>query len=160
MNPCCRRGMAGWWMPESFHPIDRIMESCLINVRHENNNDFKLITLMMFVSFACASAFAMVPETTTEASRISARHEKLQQQQNRHPLALGGFIATWRVLTRSRLFVTLTVLIMAVGLAQEGLQDLLLQYLQLKVPMMPRCTISSSSLPLSASSSSLASYPS
>jgi len=42
-------------------------------------------------------------------------------------------VATWAVVTRSRLFATLTVVMMLVGVVQEGMQDLIMQYLQIKV---------------------------
>eukprot|EP00951_Prasinocladus_malaysianus_P047068 scaffold648752_cov46-Prasinocladus_malaysianus.AAC.1 len=50
--------------------------------------------------------------------------------------AVGNFcqniLGTWAIVLRSRLFISLTFVMMAAGIVQEGLQDLLLQYLQLK----------------------------
>lgn len=37
------------------------------------------------------------------------------------------------ILTRSRLFITLTLCMMLMGMTAEGIQDLLVQYLQLKL---------------------------
>lgn len=85
----------------------------------------------------CAACF-MVPESTSEDSRVAARAaaEQIRLQNPTGPGALlSSLLSTWSIVMRSRLFLTLTVIMMMVGIVQEGIQDLIMQYLQIKVHM-------------------------
>lgn len=82
----------------------------------------------------------VLPESLTpEAKAIAQRRHREQQHSQRqgggramHP-ALGSTLRAVRILMRSPLFKRLTVTMMITGVVLEGLQDLLVQYLQLKL---------------------------
>lgn len=78
-----------------------------------------------------------IKESTSEASRESAKVATAEAEASARRLGVGrvfaSFASTWAIVMRSRLFLTLTVIMMMVGIVQEGLQDLIMQYLQIKV---------------------------
>eukprot|EP00873_Tetraselmis_striata_P000180 jgi/Tetstr1/420444/TSEL_011557.t1 len=78
-----------------------------------------------------------IRESTTAESRASAQAEAAAVRAAASARGVGSllssFTSTWAIVMRSRLFLTLTVVMMMVGIVQEGLQDLIMQYLQIKV---------------------------
>eukprot|EP00192_Tetraselmis_astigmatica_P003250 CAMPEP_0117654092 /NCGR_PEP_ID=MMETSP0804-20121206/3555_1 /TAXON_ID=1074897 /ORGANISM="Tetraselmis astigmatica, Strain CCMP880" /LENGTH=536 /DNA_ID=CAMNT_0005460341 /DNA_START=285 /DNA_END=1895 /DNA_ORIENTATION=- len=95
-------------------------------------------TLPPLAAISILWATFMIPETTTEDSRAAAMMVAERRSKSRDlsgPLEglRSSFMGTWAIVMRSRMFMTLTFIMMMVGVVQEGMQDLLLQYLQLKV---------------------------
>eukprot|EP00191_Tetraselmis_sp_GSL018_P019196 CAMPEP_0177591420 /NCGR_PEP_ID=MMETSP0419_2-20121207/7988_1 /TAXON_ID=582737 /ORGANISM="Tetraselmis sp., Strain GSL018" /LENGTH=576 /DNA_ID=CAMNT_0019082161 /DNA_START=84 /DNA_END=1813 /DNA_ORIENTATION=+ len=89
-------------------------------------------TLPVFAAASLLWVVFAIPETTTAASRAEARASAAAAAAA-DTGALSGLASTWRIVMRSRLFLTLTAVMMVVGVVQEGLMDLLMQYLQIKV---------------------------
>lgn len=84
------------------------------------------------------ATFFLLPESLNSSSAAEASAQSRGHEQADHvgPWKLGFLSATYRslcILRRNSLFVRLTVVIMISAVVSEGLQDLLLQYLQIKI---------------------------
>eukprot|EP00891_Asterochloris_glomerata_P006385 jgi/Astpho2/6385/Aster-06047 len=80
------------------------------------------------VAFCLAYVAVMLPESLSQQSRLEAQGRAIDAKQ--------GVVARWssmKILLRSTLFKRLTLCIMISGVVAEGLQDLLIQYLQEKL---------------------------
>ncbi|KAL4420298.1 hypothetical protein ABPG77_001388 [Micractinium sp. CCAP 211/92] len=87
----------------------------------------------------------ILPESLSDDARVAARRRHLESQRERHGhhhgaggpptwrVALSSTLGAVRILLRSPLFKRLTLVMMLTGVVLEGLQDLLVQYLQLKL---------------------------
>ncbi|KFM25034.1 Hippocampus abundant transcript-like protein 1 [Auxenochlorella protothecoides] len=88
--------------------------------------DLAVKAAMVVVLLCSISTLTLLPESLPK----EARGRPPTSPHARQPLP------AWRavtILTRSRLFITLTLCMMLMGMTAEGIQDLLVQYLQLKL---------------------------
>jgi DHA1 family tetracycline resistance protein-like MFS transporter len=80
------------------------------------------------VAFCVIVAAFLIPESTTKETRMQAR---IRQQAE--PKGKGSPLQGFSILTRSPLFMKLTVAVMLTGIVTEGMYELIMQYFQIKL---------------------------
>lgn len=99
----------------------------------------EIVPWATLLSIGCAVCCTLlfVPESLTAEASERARNETLQGREASVLLTPKDAVAAaWRgfsILKRSNLFIRLTIILMLGSIVSEGLQDILIQYLQIKI---------------------------
>ncbi|KAK9855166.1 hypothetical protein WJX84_009416 [Apatococcus fuscideae] len=85
------------------------------------------------IAFCTVCVILFIPETLTEAAKEAGRRKEMAVSEGKKPNYMLTHWRALKILGRSQLFIRLTLCVMISGVVAEGIFDLLIQYLQLKV---------------------------